>query len=221
MSEIERAIRELHEGFRLINQTFFKGALPEPAILIQNQGNRTRNILGWCTLNKIWTNREKTIQQYEINITAEYLNRPMLEVMETMLHEMVHLYCSVNNIKDTSRKGSYHNKRFKAAAEEHGLEVEFDKSIGWARTSLSSKAERLFNDIGLNREPILIKRDTWGIEDPNAEEDPDEESPKPKKKQSNIWYCPGCETAVKSKKEVKLICGNCMKPLILYEDEGS
>ena len=38
-----------------------------------------------------------------------------------MLHEMAHLYNLENGIKDTSRAGTYHNAKFKATAEEHGL----------------------------------------------------------------------------------------------------
>ena len=33
------------------------------------------------------------------------------------VHEMVHYYCQINNIQDTSRGNTYHNKRFKEEAE--------------------------------------------------------------------------------------------------------
>lgn len=57
----------------------------------------------------------------EINIGAESLQRTVPEIIATLRHEMVHYYCCVNNIKDTSRNGAYHNERFKTECEKRGL----------------------------------------------------------------------------------------------------
>ena len=48
---------------------------------------------------------------YEINICAEHLARPFEQVAETLLHEMVHLYNLQIGVQDTSRNGTYHNKK--------------------------------------------------------------------------------------------------------------
>lgn len=216
---IEVAIEELHKGFRLLNDRIFNSQLPLPAILVQNQGTRTRNILGWCTVDKIWADDNQTIQMYELNITAEFLNRPLSEIMCTMLHEMVHLYCNVANIKDTSRKGGYHNKRFKTEAEKAGMAVTFNKSNGWAVTTLLPQTQAMIESLDLNQEAFKIKRYTWG-EVATDGEDPEE---KPKKKPpQNIWHCPGCGIEIKPKKKVKLniICGKCMKPFVEKPDES-
>lgn len=217
-STIEVAIKELHKGFRLLNERIFHNQLPLPAILVQNQGTRTRNILGWCTVDKIWADEKRTIQMYELNITAEFLNRPLAEVMATMLHEMVHLYCSVADIKDTSRSGGYHNKRFKAEAERFGFEVTFDKKNGWEHTALLPQTLAIIEGLDLDQEAFKIKRYTWG----EATEENDEElEEKPKKKPQNIWHCPSCGIEIKPKKKIKLniICGKCMKPFVEKPDE--
>lgn len=171
MSTIDTAIAELHKGFLLLNNRMFQGALPTPAILVQNQGTRKRNILGWCTQEKIWADKEKTIQMFEINITAEYLNRPVTEIMGTMLHEMVHLYCNIHDIKDTSRAGTYHNKRFKEQAESFGMDVSFSKDVGWATTQLRPETEKIMEDLQLDTKAFRIKRFTWGDSESLDEDD--------------------------------------------------
>lgn len=42
----------------------------------------------------------------------------------------------VRGIKDTSRQGRFHNRRFKALAEELGITVEQSGNIGWSKTSV-------------------------------------------------------------------------------------
>lgn len=215
MSTIEEAVEELHKGFRLLNQKIFAAALPEPAILVQNQGNRTRNILGWCTSEEIWSDQEQQIKKFEINLTAEYLDRPVIELMETMLHEMVHLYCSVKGIKDTSRGGSYHNKRYKEQAERFGLTVQFNKKCGWNETALKPESQAIIESLNLNPEAFKIKRYTWG--GLGQEEDEGEEK-EPRNKLRNVWECPKCKLALKSKKEINIICGKCMQKFVRAEE---
>jgi hypothetical protein len=50
-----------------------------------------------------------------------------------MCHEMVHLYCLVNEIQDTCQKGRYHNKTFKAEARD--LEIGYDRTVGFSHTN--------------------------------------------------------------------------------------
>ena len=86
----------------------------------------------------------------EINITAEYINRPIGEVAATMLHEMAHLYNLIHEIKDASNNGYYHNKKFKATAEAHGLHIEHHGTYGWTVTTLTEEtAEWLAQQPGM------------------------------------------------------------------------
>jgi len=52
------------------------------------------------------------------------------------LHEAVHAVAFERGIKDTSRQGRYHNGRFRAVAEEFGLETGRDSPFGWSSTAL-------------------------------------------------------------------------------------
>lgn len=53
---------------------------------------------------------------------------------------MVHLQNLQDGVQDTSRSGTYHNKKFKETAEAHGLTVEKGEKYGWHKTALSPEA---------------------------------------------------------------------------------
>lgn len=72
----------------------------------------------------------------EIMMGAEGLRREPRQVLATLIHEAAHGLAHARGIKDTSRDGKYHNKRFRDLAEELGLQVESDKTRGHTKTSL-------------------------------------------------------------------------------------
>ena len=84
---------------------------------------------------------------FEINICADYLNRPYENICETLLHEMVHLYNAQNGVNDTCRAGTYHNLKFKKVAEEHGLLVTKNAKSGFCVTELSIAAKSFIADL--------------------------------------------------------------------------
>lgn len=64
------------------------------------------------------------------------------------VHEAAHALASVRGAQETSRRGQYHNKRFRALAEELGLRVDYDQRIGWSPTTLPpSTAAAYANEI--------------------------------------------------------------------------
>lgn len=124
-----KAVEELNKAFNKLNKDYYDGKLPEVVITIQSGKNG--KYYGW-----FWKNRWKNANQnanvetyHEINIGAEHLSRPIDNIISTLQHEMVHLYCEENEIKDTSNKNVYHNKRFKQEAEKRGLIIEQAKTI--------------------------------------------------------------------------------------------
>lgn len=88
---------------------------------------------------RIWKD-EEGFRDFEINISANFLNRPVEEIVATLLHEMCHQFAYVNNIKDTCRKGYYHNKEFRKIALEHGLCVQETKLYGYNQTQRNGYA---------------------------------------------------------------------------------
>ena len=69
-------------------------------------------------------------------ISGEGLRRTPREVLGTLLHEAAHALAAARGIKDTSRQGRYHNTKYKMLAEELGITVTFDPTIGWSLTSV-------------------------------------------------------------------------------------
>ena len=202
-------ISELHRAFKLFNESLFNGALPEPAILVAPRGNK-KLTLGWCTVGKVWKNEVTEEERYEINLCAEALNRGIYPVMATLLHEMVHLHNLVNEIKDTSRGGTYHNMKFKKVAEERGLIVEHGEKIGWSLTKLQGTTMDLID--GANFDEAVF---SFGRREMNSEEDK-----KRKKKKGSVrkYVCPRCGCIIRASKQVKVICGDCYEKdnLLMY-----
>lgn len=133
----------------------------------------------------------------EISLNPEHLNRPIEGILGTLLHEMIHLYCFSNNIKDTSNNCVYHNKRFKKEAEERGLIIEHAKTIGWSVTTLQPNTKELIKIFKINEEvfdyyrktPQIIK--TLSVRKPRTK------------------YKCECGNIISSNKELKIQCNVC------------
>jgi curved DNA-binding protein CbpA len=75
-------------------------------------------------------------ERTQIMVSGEGLRRGAASVLGTLLHEAAHALAAARGIQDTSRQGRYHNKKFKAHAEELGINVEHDPRLGWSITTL-------------------------------------------------------------------------------------
>lgn len=81
MNEIslKPVIAELEDLFSKFNTRFFADKLEKPVITVSP--DHTREAYGWCTGWKAWKAGEDE-GHYEINLCAEYLNRPFEEPVE-------------------------------------------------------------------------------------------------------------------------------------------
>jgi len=64
-----------------------------------------------------------------------------------LLHEAAHALAHVRGIKDTSRQGRWHNARFKALAEEVGIEVSKDDRLGWSPTAIPTATRETYAEV--------------------------------------------------------------------------
>lgn len=137
MNTIGDIITCLHDSFDYFNQEL-DSKLPQPYFtLIPNRGKTA--YLGWFFRGK-W--KEGKANKNEINICPDTLKRPLEDVLETVLHEMVHYANYVKNIQDCNAN-QYHNKHFKTRAESFGLIVEKVRNRGYAKTSLNEYGMKL------------------------------------------------------------------------------
>lgn len=153
MDTLGATIEELYKLFHAANGHFYAGRLPTPQLTIQSHGTR-KSVFGWCTTYKAWVGAE---ERYEINIAAEFLNRPVVELAGTVLHEMVHLYNLANDIQDVCG-GRYHNKKFKLEAERIGLVVTAAYGYGFAFTTVGPETEAWILAQGLDENAFAMAR---------------------------------------------------------------
>ncbi len=210
---LQPVLQELHKAFNHMNEVFFEGRLPEVVIAIRSQGKRT-GVNGWFTPAKVWSDGKE--DRHEIVITAETLNREFMDIMRTLQHEMVHLYCHENDIKDTSRGGTYHNKAFKQACLDHGFEYKEDAystKIGWSHATLTESSQAIIKSWNLREGCFGLARKSFG-------------TGQREKKKTNIikWVCPSCGDIIRSSKpDIKAYCmkdtdkeGNEKEPCATY-----
>ena len=130
---------------------------------------------------------------------------------------MVHEHCMETGIKDTSNNGVYHNRRFKEQAEAHGLTVDHHEKYGW---TITSPSEELLDFIIFQgwQDIQMGERLAWsdmagtgaGSKAPGSSQTG---APKPPKAKSSTrrWVCPKCGTIIRSTKDVRVICADCME----------
>jgi hypothetical protein len=82
----------------------------------------------------------------EVLVSGEGLKRGARDVLATLLHEAAHGLANTRGIKDTSRQGRWHNRRFATLAGELGLKVDVDKRTGWSQTSLTDQLAARYAD---------------------------------------------------------------------------
>jgi hypothetical protein len=202
LTSYNRVAGYLNKVFDLLNDEFFEGALSRPTITIQS----TPKAYGHFSLREdTWIS--KLGGTHEINIGAGTLSRPIENVCATLLHEMCHYFNYENGIQDCSRGGTYHNRRFKEAAENHGLIVDHSEKYGWSHTSPSDALLDFVLENGLT--DILINRNEFtAFQIPGTGTHSGTPIPTlPKKPSSTRKYvCPCCGMSVRATRMVNIAC---------------
>lgn len=202
----------LEKIFRALNTDSFAGRLEEPIITIQS----TPTAYGHVTVAKTW--KRKGDWRHELNISADWLERPIEQVVATMIHEMVHLYNIQQGIQDCSRGGTYHNRKFKEEAEKHMIRIEKHEKYGWTLTSPTDELleyilEKGWSDIAMGRGCLfgLFGGSDNGSDGKGAQGGTmtPTEPPTPKKNNSRRYKCPGCGAIARATKDIHIICGGC------------
>jgi hypothetical protein len=100
----------------------------------------------------------------EVLVSGEGLRRTPHEVFTTLLHEATHGLADARNIRDTSRQGRWHNKRFAKLAAELGMTTTRDDKIGFSPCTLTDTTTatygpviaRIGDALGAWRHPELL-----------------------------------------------------------------
>ncbi len=213
MKEINKMSRlngELEKAFRLLNADFFNGELPTPIITVIPTSKAYAHYTPWSS----WDTSNGG--QREINISSAYLDRPLENILASLLHEMVHMLndCILNE-QDCSRQGTYHNKVFKREAEAHGLICTRTDRYGWSHTEPSEDLiiwtleHDELREISMCRTLPTVSTTgahsnnggkpltTFGGTNPNSH--------------SRKFVCPCCHTTLRATRQgqINIICGDC------------
>lgn len=223
-SNIKLMTDELHKVFKIVNERFFNNEIPLPAITIQSHGNR-KLAMGWCTTKEVWGDKEGNQKMYEINLSAEFIDVSFIETMDTLMHEMVHLYNIVKGIQDVSRGGTYHNKRFLERALKSGFEYpegKPDKKYGYSFVRLSPATIAVLKELPINQNVFSIGRKTHDYFSRLEQgENPDEIREVSRSERKTFrWVCSNCTMILRSTKpNLNIICGDCNESLIQEDKE--
>ena len=214
MKEITKMSRlngQLEKAFRIINHDWFNDELPEAIITAVPTSKAYAHYTPWDA----W--ETKTGAKREINIITAYLNRPLENIIASLIHEMVHMYNDcVTHEQDTSRGGTYHNKVFKRVAEEHGLVIEKDAKYGW---TITTPSDELFLWVCEHDElkEIQMNRNTSSATFTGGHSN-NKGTDKTKGKNPNShsikYVCPCCGNSVRATKIVRIACLDCNEEML-------
>ena len=212
---IQSAIDELQRMFKLLNATYFNNELERPVITILT--DYKGGAYGWISVNKVWSSKDNAWFR-EINICAEYLNRPPELVITTLHHECCHLWNIQRGVQDCSRKGQYHNANFRDVAEARGLIVTQHPTYGYCITEPGPA----FTDLVLKNcragcfklERMKTYRD--GTPKVTKPGDDGREKTTTRTKQSYRKHtCPSCGLTARTTRDAPLICGECQQEMTM------
>lgn len=192
----------LEDAYDILNVHLFGGELPRAVITVQS----SPKAYGHFTKYDAWHDGADGYR--EINLGAETLDRPIENVIATLVHEQSHYFNDIHGIADVSRSGTYHNRKFKETAEAHGLIIDYDPKIGYSLTTPSPALiafieEQGWTGISLARNGGLgAAGGTTG-----------------KKKSSTRKYiCPLCGMSVRATRFVNIGCLDCQAVMVLDEN---
>ena len=211
LTSYNRVAGYLNKVFDLLNAEFFESELSRPTITIQS----TPKAYGHFSLREdTWVSTLGGT--HEINIGAGTLSRPIEEVAATLLHEMVHYWNYIHGIQDCSRGNTYHNRKFKAAAEAHGLIVDHHEKYGWTITKPSDELLEVILKYDLT--DILLNRNEFSgfqITGTGTHSGADFGTMDPRKSSTRKYVCPCCGMIVRATRNVNVACLDCDEQLLL------
>ena len=208
---ITKLITALEDSFDYLNTRFYDGELSRPVITIA-EGAKVR-AYGWFVCKEVWHEGEKSA--CELNISSDYLNRNFGDIVNTLMHEMVHCSNYANGVQDCARAGQRHNKKFAEEAEKRGMVwikpeendekgQDYYKKYGYANVKIKEELkDEILNALNFLKDALTIYRDKT-------------EKNTRKKAVSNVikYICPCCNASCRATKEINIICADCEEAMI-------
>lgn len=193
-------------------------------VLLPAPAERGRgNVLGHFAALRWQTREGEDALVHEVVVVAEHLNRRAEDILETLLHEAAHALNFNCGIHDCSRN-QYHNRSFREAAEELGLDVFQIKHYGFAHTTLPGETRARYADeieeldlVLLHRRAFLPER-VGGTGTTGRDGDEGEGSPRSRNLKATC-ACPYIiRVSRQTLRDTVIRCGSCGEPFRFPED---
>jgi SprT-like family len=187
---------DLQKAFNTFNKELFEGKLPDVMITIA----KARNKRGYFHPDQ-FKHRDDGDPLHEICLMPDSLDRPVIEALSTLAHEMVHLW---QEEFGKPGKNGHHNEQWAKKMDEIGLTPSHDGREGGKRT-------------GRNMTHIIVPGGPYDLAFAMMEAElayvGQQVITKPKVKKKDlsklVSICPECNAKAWSKQGLKLICYEC------------
>ncbi|KQZ26520.1 hypothetical protein ASD50_03685 [Mesorhizobium sp. Root552] len=203
------------QAYEHFNKTLFGNELPNALITLQ----RRKGTFGFFSGDKFNDDQGRAADEIALN-PARFGDRPLVEILGTLVHEMVHLW---QRHQGTPGRGRYHNREWADKMKSLGLQPTDTGEDGGKETgetvnhmivpggAFAQAAEKL-----MAKEFAIIWKEA-----PTAPEfDPAGagEATAPEKSGKRVRYCcPDCDLKAWAKHDARLVCGDHMVPMVFGE----
>lgn len=210
IDKMSRLTGELEKAFRMLNTDFFEGKLPTPVITVIPSA---KSYAHYTTYNA-WSTASGA--KREINIASGTLDRPLENIIASLLHEMTHMWNDlILHEQDVSgSSGAYHNRVFKREAEKRGLTITRSDKYGWSTTQPNDtliewlcEHEEL-REIEMNRTQLFTPA-TVGVGARTTNRTTTVKPPRDSNSHHRRYVCPCCKTVIRATKQINIMCIDC------------
>jgi predicted SprT family Zn-dependent metalloprotease len=200
---------QFQQAYDYLNRSLFKSELPNCLITLQRR-NRT---YGYFSGDRFGRTDGVTTDEIALN-PRHFHNRPVIEVLSTLAHEMAHLW---QHHHGKPGRGRYHNREWAGRMKAIGLLPSSTGQEGGAETGDGmdhyilpdgpfDRAVRVLLTRGFSIQWMETSPPAAGTQDENeAEEGDGAESAKSGKRVK--YTCPCCRLNAWAKHDVRLLCG--------------
>lgn len=148
--------------------------------VVVTTGGTTRRAYGWFA-EDAWRFGDRQVHELFLNADRRHFAPYVSDaeaVLVTLLHEACHVWAKANDVRDTSRDGRYHSRRFAEIALTIGLQIERDAVIGHRTPALSALGRFEYTDLlgELERGLVLAREPKPGPADVDGENEADGQS---------------------------------------------
>ena len=209
MTPTKQIYGALEMAFAHFNRDLFDNSLPPALLTLQRKGTRT---MGYFSPMRFRGRKSETTTD-EIAMNPKHFGRSLEETLDTLVHEMVHLW---QQHFDSPSRGGYHNKRWAMKMKEIGLQPTNTGKPGGKETGQKMTDYPI---AGGAFEVSCRKLVTAGFDlvwaEAIAEIDGPDVRPLEDDEKGRIrWICPVCEAKAWAKPSAVLGCYQCHQALI-------